>query len=82
MFFSFILSAMLPTAIAGSITHFRQGTLVPMAALPLAIGSVTGAFIGGKVGKHIDEQQLKYGFCGMMAVMGTKTLVTALKIVR
>lgn len=73
---------MFPAAISGSLAHFRQGTLIPMAALPLALGSVTGAFVGGKLGKHIDEQQLKIGFCGMMAIMGTKTLLAALKMAK
>jgi uncharacterized membrane protein YfcA len=36
------LAAMIPTAVVGSVTHFRQGTMVPRLAIPLGVGSFLG----------------------------------------
>jgi uncharacterized membrane protein YfcA len=33
---------MIPTAIVGSVTHFRQGTMIPRLAIPLGVGSFLG----------------------------------------
>ena len=39
------LSAMLPTAIAGSTTHYLQGTMNLRVGLPLAAGSLIGSAV-------------------------------------
>jgi uncharacterized membrane protein YfcA len=36
------LAAMIPTAVVGSVAHFRQGTMVPRLAIPLGVGSFLG----------------------------------------
>ncbi len=73
---------MLPAGIAGCVAHFKQGTFIPRAALPLAMGSMAGSYLGGKIGKNIDEGHLKIGFCTMMSIMGVKTLKIALNMAK
>lgn len=77
-----LLLAMLPTAIAGSIAHYRQGTMLIRTAIPLGIGCFVGSTLGGKIGKSIDDDQLKYGFSSVMLATGTHTLLRILKLVR
>lgn len=73
---------MLPTAISGSIAHFSQGTMHLRCAVPLGIGSIIGSFLGGKFGKDIEDKYLKYGFAGLMGVIGSRTLVQALRMAK
>jgi uncharacterized membrane protein YfcA len=73
---------MLPTAIAGSIAHYRQGTMLIRTAIPLGLGCFVGSSVGGKIGKHIDDEHLKYGFSAVMLATGTHTLLKILKLVR
>jgi uncharacterized membrane protein YfcA len=76
------ISAMIPTAIVGSLTHLRQGTMLPRAILPLVVGSSVGAYLGGNLGKHLNEDYLKGGFAVMMGALGTRTMIQALKMVK
>ncbi|CAM9461150.1 unnamed protein product [Scytosiphon promiscuus] len=72
------LAAMVLPAAMGSATHFRQGNLVPRVALPLAVGTGVGAFLGGKfAARHLDENSLKLAFSFLMLALGTKTVVGA-----
>ena len=67
--------AMVPTAVVGTATHMSKGTVAMRVAPALAMGAFTGAFFGGKLGLSIPEEQLKYGFSGMMVVLGLRTLL-------
>ena len=69
------LAAMLPTAFSGSVTHWYQGTMVRRLAVPIGLGSIVGAYLGGLLAnKVIDEAQLKTFFAGVMALLGAKSL--------
>ena len=52
------------------------------AAVPLSIGCLMGSYLGGKYGAHIAYQNLKLGFATVMSVMGVRTVVQAIKIIR
>uniref|UniRef100_A0A7S4VM12 Membrane transporter protein n=1 Tax=Ditylum brightwellii TaxID=49249 RepID=A0A7S4VM12_9STRA len=70
------LAAMTLPAIVGTVTHYGKGNVSMRVAPMLAMGSFFGAFVGGRfVGLNMDEQSLRYGFSGLMVVLGTKTLL-------
>ena len=46
-------------------------------AVPLAIGSLAGAFFGAKVGVHIPEEELKKFFGVVMVILGGRTVLKA-----
>lgn len=68
------MAAMLPTAISGSLTHLKQGTMVLRLAGPLGIGCLIGSYMGGNVAKVVDEKSLRLFFSVVMLVLGVKTL--------
>eukprot|EP01031_Cornospumella_fuschlensis_P025738 gene25738-31084_t len=74
------LAAMLPTAISGCITHARLGTMKGSVAMPLAAGCLVGSYVGGSFGKHLGDKKLQYGFAGVMAVLGTRTLLQVARL--
>jgi len=77
------LAAMLPTAVTGSITHLMQGTMNVRVAIPLAIGSVSGAYLSGQyIAQRVDQETLKFGFTSMMVLLGSRTLYQGLRMVR
>jgi uncharacterized membrane protein YfcA len=43
----------------------------------LAVGAATGAFMGGQLGLKMDEFTLRWGFSGLLAVLGARTLIKA-----
>eukprot|EP00532_Pseudo-nitzschia_australis_P009747 CAMPEP_0168241284 /NCGR_PEP_ID=MMETSP0140_2-20121125/22705_1 /TAXON_ID=44445 /ORGANISM="Pseudo-nitzschia australis, Strain 10249 10 AB" /LENGTH=257 /DNA_ID=CAMNT_0008176109 /DNA_START=198 /DNA_END=972 /DNA_ORIENTATION=+ len=69
------LCAMVPTAVVGTVTHMTKGTVAMRIAPALAMGAFTGAYFGGKLGLTIPEQELKYGFSGVMVVLGLRTFL-------
>jgi hypothetical protein len=71
------LSAMCLPAIVGTATHFGKGNVAMHVAPTLALGSFVGAYLGGKLGLHINENALRWGFSGVMVVLGTKALIRA-----
>jgi len=73
---------MLPTAIAGTVAHLRQGTMLVPVAIPLGLGCLVGSSIGGKLGKQVDDDKLKVGFSAVMLATGTHTLLRILKLVK
>lgn len=80
------LAIMLPTAIAGSMQHYRQGTMVRNIAIPLGVGCFLGSFIGGSLVTRSlnasEEKKLKYCFTGVMVALGLKTLRDGLRYVK
>lgn len=71
------LCAMCLPAMVGTATHFAKGNVAMQVAPPLALGAFAGAYLGGKLGLHTNENALRWGFSGLMAVLGTKTLLRA-----
>lgn len=71
------LSAMCLPAIVGTATHFAKGNVAMHVAPTLALGSFVGAYLGGRLGLYINEDALRWGFSGVMVVLGAKTLLRA-----
>ena len=66
---------MVPTAVAGTMTHLSKGTVATRVAPGLALGAFAGGLIGGNLGQSIPEQELKYGFSATMVVLGLRTIL-------
>jgi uncharacterized protein len=69
------LTAMVLPAISGTITHFAKGNVILSVAPFLAMGAFVGAYAGSKLALTIEEESLKYGFSGVMVVLGLRTLL-------
>lgn len=69
------LCAMSLPAIVGTLTHYTKGNVAKFVAPPLAIGAFCGAYCGGKLGQKTNESSLRWGFAGLMTVLGVKTLI-------
>jgi len=71
------LCAMTLPAMVGTATHYQRGNVNLRIAPMLALGSFMGAYVGGKAGVGIEEEKLRWGFSGLMASLGLKTLFKA-----
>jgi uncharacterized protein len=71
------LCAMALPAMVGTSTHYSKGNVAMRIAPTLALGSFVGAYLGGKLGLQTDETTLRWGFSGLMMVLGVRTLVAA-----
>lgn len=71
------LAAMGLPAAAGTLTHFQAGNVHGKVAPFLALGSLIGAYAGGRMGVKMDEEALRLGFSGIMVTLGIRTLVKA-----
>jgi uncharacterized membrane protein YfcA len=69
------LAAMTLPAIVGTVTHARAGNVAFRVAPALAMGAATGAFMGGQLGLKMDEITLRWGFSGLLAALGARTLL-------
>ena len=68
------LCAMVLPAMIGTYTHATRGNVNWRFGPLLALGSATGAFIGGReVGIHLEEDVLRGGFACLMLVLGLRT---------
>jgi len=66
----------LPAAV-GTYTHYRAGNVVLRVAPTLALGAFAGAYLGGSVGLRTKESILQWGFSGLLAVSGARTIFKA-----
>ena len=66
---------MVPTAVAGTMTHLSKGTVATRIAPGLALGAFAGGLVGGNLGLSIPERELKHGFSGMMVVLGLRAIL-------
>jgi hypothetical protein len=71
------LLAMALPAIVGTYTHYQKGNVALRVALPLSMGAFLGAFVGSKIGINVSEDKLRFGFAGLIGLLGIKTLVKA-----
>ena len=62
-------------AAVGTYTHYGKGNVALRVAPALAAGAFIGAFVGGKLGLTIDEDNLRWGFGSMMIFLGMRTLL-------
>lgn len=73
------LGAMILPAVVGGFQQFRQGNLILSIAVPLALGTTIGAYIGSNyIANHISDDKLKAAFQIFMILMGGRTVKTAL----
>lgn len=71
-------AAMVLPAVSGLCRHAATGALVSSAAVPLAIGTACGAFVGGRyIALQMDETTLRWVFATLMAVLGARTMQSA-----
>jgi len=68
------LCAMTLPAMIGTATHLSKKNVSLRIAPPLALGSFVGAYMGTKLGLKTDENILRWGFSGLMIVLGLRTL--------
>jgi uncharacterized membrane protein YfcA len=71
------LAAMILPAAVGTYTHYKAGAVVLRVAPALACGALVGAYVGGRVAVMADEAALQWGFSGLLAVLGARTLLRA-----
>jgi len=71
------LAAMTPPAAVGTYTHYMAGNVVMRVAPPLALGAFCGAYAGGKIAAKTDETTLRWGFTGLLTVLGIQTILKA-----
>jgi len=70
------LLVIIPTAITGSITHFRMGNIRPETAAWLSAGGVVGAVAGASLALASPDQALRLLFGGYLAFTGARMLQT------
>jgi uncharacterized membrane protein YfcA len=68
------LIAMIPAAIAGTITNVRQGSVVGAALPNLVPGLILGSFLGGSIVVFCNEMTLRVLFAGFLIIMGWRDL--------
>ena len=69
------LCAMALPALSGTYTHYTKNNVAMRIAPALAAGAFVGAYVGGKwIGLNMEESTLRWGFSGLMVVLGVRTL--------
>ena len=68
------LAAMTLPAMVGTYTHFRTGNVAMKVAPFLALGALGGSFYAGKVALSIDQESLRWGFSGLLVLLGLRTI--------
>ena len=71
------LAAMIVPAVSGTVTHYRAGNCALAVAPVLAGGALVGAAAGAQLALHTNETWLRWGFSGLLAALGVRTLVKA-----
>lgn len=69
------LAAMIVPAVTGTVTHYRAGNCALAVAPFLAAGALLGAALGAQVSLHTNETWLRWGFSGLLATLGLRTLL-------
>ncbi|AAL81199.1 hypothetical protein PF1075 [Pyrococcus furiosus DSM 3638] len=63
------------TALAGAITHLKEGNVVLSIALALAPGLIVGAYVGAIVSHRIHSDKLRVLFSALLLIIGVRMLV-------
>jgi uncharacterized membrane protein YfcA len=69
------LLVIIPAALTGSYTHYRNGRLVLRDAAFLAAGGVIGAVVGSIFALSIDDAVLRRLFAGFLLITGLRILL-------
>lgn len=65
---------MFPSALSGSITHFKMGNISLKLVPGLLLGSCIGSYFGSSIAKMTPEKQLKILFSIVLAISGLKMI--------
>jgi hypothetical protein len=68
------LAVIIPTALSGSITHWRMGNVNWRLALALASLAIVGGFLGAKLTGPLHAETLKRLFGGFLVLVGLRLL--------
>ena len=71
------LVAIVPTAVAGSITYFANGQVDVLAAAIVAAGGIVGAWIGARLLRRISMEWLRWAFIALLVVVAIRLVVVA-----
>ncbi len=74
------LLVIVPTAIVGTITHFRSGYVELRTAARLAIGGAIGAVGGALLGLELPAQTLRTLFAVVVACVGARLIYDGMKL--
>ncbi len=69
------LLAILPSAIAGSITYLAHGEVDLLAAGVIAVGAIGGSLIGTRLLKRLPLSWLRWGFIGLLVLVAVRMLL-------
>ena len=73
------LVAIVPTAIVSTITHFREGNVLPEAALWMGVGGVGGGVVGALIAVEIPGPILARIWGGFLVFTAYRLAVQALR---
>ena len=68
------LAAIVPTAVAGSITYFSQGEVDVVAALIVAAGGIVGGWLGARLLARLPLGWLRWMFIALLVVVAIRML--------
>lgn len=71
------LAAIVPTAIAGSVTYFANGQVDLVAAALVAIGGIVGGWLGARLLARLPLEWLRWLFIALLVVIAIRLAVTA-----
>lgn len=73
------LAAIIPTAVVSTITHFREGNVMPEAALWMGVGGVGGGVVGALIAVEIPGPLLARIWGGFLIFTAYRLAVQALR---
>lgn len=71
------LAAIVPTAVAGSITYFANGQVDLVAAALVAVGGIVGGWIGARLLARLPLEWLRWLFIALLVVVAIRLAVAA-----
>lgn len=74
------LLVIVPTAIVGTVAHFRKGYVQAGTATRLAIGGAIGAVAGALVGLELSGRILRTMFAVLVAIVGARLIYDGVKM--
>lgn len=69
------LAVIVPTALAGVMTHYRAGNVDLKLAVLVAAGGVLGGVLGASLAAHVPAETLKKIFGGFLIIVGVSMLL-------
>ena len=69
------LVVIIPAALSGSITHYRNGRVSVRQAAYVALGGVIGAGLGSLLALSVDDAVLRKLFAGFLIVVGIQIIL-------